>query len=1211
MNHPTLAVVPKQDKHRSRLFRSQGNTRQGFALLITITLLAFLVLLLVSLASLTRVETQVATNHQSIFKARQNALLALNIAIGQLQKYAGPDQRTTARSDISAGLANSTTANGRWTGVYGNRVVADYVDTPTQIAAKIETAYLAATDTDAVSQTGSLARKGSQAILLNWLVSGNEAAAFEPLTAVATDGHITLTVAPTQPHTPVSTTNLSTASITPSISDAFALLLGPGSVISVSDRVTAPLVNIQVPQNTLPGMSPADATLTTIGRHAWWVGDEGSKANVNLSIDPATPSLPAANSAYAFVSAQRTAIELMDGVNPVGSTNATDLITTTAYDPTSQKIGQVLSPSQLSMVSASSATTFQTARKLRFHDLTASSCSVLADTCFGGLKKDLSAILAPSSASDFPNDADHIFPPEPGAGAQLDMPRWGALRSFLRQSSGTSTGDALTPQLPTATQVGIHPMITFAEVGLEYYKTATDNIRLALMPRIVLWNPYTRPLASARYEFGMGATQNTAFRLQSSTDGGTTWVNKETAFRSLVRGGFGTSPPGVSLAYLRFVVNVTSPLAPGESRIYVIGSGSGQPYYAQTEAGYSAIPTNILERNDFIPGFVYLETGLTVLPSEIYRVQGDGASGTAIFRGESNAYLGLDPASSSYAETSPDGSIWPGSGRQWYQSINRNSASGTPLYPVLQNGLNGLPGFSPWGLQTRAAFNGAQRFLTSYNPRGFLGARNFNGYAAYTSNQGTGISVNFTPSSDQKQASTDFSNGLDVTVGQNPVDNILFEFRPANQPLLSLGQLQHANLSPRVDWPAYPIGNSVASYLRLDSTQPQLTAGVSRKWLYRKANDTGSNLSHPSAVYAGGLYDASYLLNRALWDRFFFSTIPYAGTGTSADTNTIAIPPSLPNPRHVRTSDATDALLRDYAGAAAHLTLKGGFNINSTSEQAWRAVLGGTHLLSDWSSGTPDAPTDAAFSRFSAPPNALPIVNGQHHWASTGYRRLTTAQVSALASNIVREIRNRGPFVSLADFVNRRLRDNPDTTQATAASSTGNESALGALQSAIDSTPQNGTTSINNARNTRPFNIANQQRGINATLDLDDEAIRGQFNSAGSAAAIPPFDVNAAYSAQFLTQADVLSVIGAGLSARSDTFTVRTYGDVVNPITNEISARAWCEAVVQRTVEPVNRKNATPTTTDYYEPSVATATQPDFGRRFKIISFRWLSSLDI
>ena len=89
--------------------------RGGFALLITITLLAFLVLLMVSLASLTRVETQVASNTQQLSKARQNALLALNIALGRLQAAAGPDQRITATAGIVSGADNSKL---RWTGVW-------------------------------------------------------------------------------------------------------------------------------------------------------------------------------------------------------------------------------------------------------------------------------------------------------------------------------------------------------------------------------------------------------------------------------------------------------------------------------------------------------------------------------------------------------------------------------------------------------------------------------------------------------------------------------------------------------------------------------------------------------------------------------------------------------------------------------------------------------------------------------------------------------------------------------------------------------------------------------------------------------------------------------------------------------------------------------------------------------------------------------------
>jgi len=89
-------------------------------LLITITLLAFLVLLLVSLASLTRVETQVAANSQKSAQARQNAMMALNLAIGNLQKVAGLDQRLTARADLtSAATLRQPYLTGVWEPVAG------------------------------------------------------------------------------------------------------------------------------------------------------------------------------------------------------------------------------------------------------------------------------------------------------------------------------------------------------------------------------------------------------------------------------------------------------------------------------------------------------------------------------------------------------------------------------------------------------------------------------------------------------------------------------------------------------------------------------------------------------------------------------------------------------------------------------------------------------------------------------------------------------------------------------------------------------------------------------------------------------------------------------------------------------------------------------------------------------------------------------------
>ena len=89
----------------------------------------------------------------------------------------------------------------------------------------------------------------------------------------------------------------------------------------------------------------------------------------------------------------------------------------------------------------------------------------------------------------------------------------------------------------------------------------------------------------------------------------------------------------------------------------------------------------------------------------------------------------------------------------------------------------------------------------------------------------------------------------------------------------------------------------------------------------------------------------------------------------------------------------------------------------------------------------------------------------------------------------------------------------------------------------------------------------------------------------------------------YLTQADVLQVLGPALSARSDTFVIRAYGDAVDAAGN-VQTRAWCEAVVQRTPVPLDPDESG------LNPRLA-GKPGDFGRQFTISSFRWLSPEEI
>ena len=98
----------------------------------------------------------------------------------------------------------------------------------------------------------------------------------------------------------------------------------------------------------------------------------------------------------------------------------------------------------------------------------------------------------------------------------------------------------------------------------------------------------------------------------------------------------------------------------------------------------------------------------------------------------------------------------------------------------------------------------------------------------------------------------------------------------------------------------------------------------------------------------------------------------------------------------------------------------------------------------------------------------------------------------------------------------------------------------------------------------------------------------------------------------WLTQADLLQALGPSLASRSDTFVIRCYGDVVSPLDTAanpaVISRAWCEAVLQRVPDYID--NTVDATT---KPANIPAASPaaKFGRKFKIVSFRWLTDKDI
>jgi hypothetical protein len=241
---------------------------------------------------------------------------------------------------------------------------------------------------------------------------------------------------------------------------------------------------------------------------------------------------------------------------------------------------------------------------------------------------------------------------------------------------------------------------------------------------------------------------------------------------------------------------------------------------------------------------------------------------------------------------------------------------------------------------------------------------------------------------------------------------------------------------------------------------------------------------------------------------------------------------------------------------ANYLTVDGAFNINSTDVDAWVALLSGMRGQSFQVNGTnTSSGSETAFPRF-----RTPVGSKNDVW--NGYRALSDGQIRTLAENIVQEVKLRGPFLSLGEFVNRRI-EGSELGKA------------GAIQAAIDKA----------ALNTKLLNLSIVGFPPDARTNI----------TADTGVNLPGH----------LTQADVLQSLAPVITCRSDTFTIRGYGDAKDP-DGKVIARAWCEAVVQRTPDFVD-------STDSADSAIADLNEVNqtFGRRFQVISFRQIPWLEM
>jgi hypothetical protein len=224
----------------------------------------------------------------------------------------------------------------------------------------------------------------------------------------------------------------------------------------------------------------------------------------------------------------------------------------------------------------------------------------------------------------------------------------------------------------------------------------------------------------------------------------------------------------------------------------------------------------------------------------------------------------------------------------------------------------------------------------------------------------------------------------------------------------------------------------------------------------------------------------------------------------------------------------------------------------------------------------PAAGQKARVSRFRLPAAESAAVSADlkdSYWL--GPREYSDAELQTLADHIVKQVKARGPFLSLAEFVNRRLGAETDA-----------KAQRGALQQAIDDSGLNQKTAAD----------------ANAGFEIQPDQVKDykyQNPTAGTGSSYQG-------APGYLSQADLLNVLGNAATPRSDTFTIRGYGEARDP-QGKILAKATCEAVVQRYPEWLDPADKVETAPD----ALTSKANKTFGRRFLVTSLRWLNPNEI
>ncbi len=1124
---PLNKCMPNRNGGDFQILNSRFSNTRGFALVIALSLMAFILLLVLSLATFVRVESSLAKTQLQRLLAQQNAILGAHIAIGELQRLTGPDRRGTAPARILASddADFATPGNRFWTAVW---------------------------DAESKDLLGYLTAGGSRPLDPDFVSPFSFAASMH-------DG------------IPINSNHI--------------MLVGANEA-TVDGAVLAPRLIVE-----------------GSGSFSWWVGDLSARSLLR------SPRPNSIHNAPDYLHASRSAVE---AVFP-GALDA-------------NRFDQLSSGNQLPFIGNPASIDDL---KQHFHDLTIYSLGLQLNARDGGLRGNLNAAFEGDMQAlyDFHADAGgrQIFAPQRPGSDDIGGPFWTQLQSFYNSPdslTGSGSAAAIAPRLTTDASGGIYPIpmhiqywvhASLASVGSNEVRT-----RLHVLPRIALWNPYNVSLSASTYYFSFREPNYPLDSWNNNINVHLAYNLPGNSVRSVTHN---ESVPFQFNQPIRLSVPVIGPgevvlLTPSENASasdVVLTSGDRDHYYFLDHPNVFTLPDdaeNIEMRiNPFetfnppgTPGNVGNHTWM------VLSMGPSSASVSARLRSPVAQRLDALYHSIRFIPVFGFNGLVVADPEQTTYLANTPYPSST--FPELTDlfAFNQWPsvGFYVSKRQPENTFQNENyrrlAWLAHYNPRGRLSGRAPQDHARSPVTGGANTTVNSVPgytwatSVDKDFYDTEFRQSLRVGYSDRlgPARSVLFEIPRRKSDIRSLGQFTHAHLSlpagnvllpavnpsrlpgetgpmlNEVNRPAYPIGNSLADPHLGEQAESDLVQ------LSRVYRDSWPNVHQPMPPQSTA-YDWSYLLNQALFDRYFVSTASSDWFTDVLSTWSAGDPlPSLPQDRYLlqvpdgfpepTTPLEWREILNDFEKSAAFVPIDGAFNINSTSVFAWEAELAGLMGSGDSLSGL--SPDEIPFVR-----SSYPVEAGFSGGANTspeahaGYRKLSKTEVRRLAEALVDEIRERGPFTSIADFINR----NPAADEVT-------HRLRGALANAID------RAGINDDLNT-PFSSrsdyetapqANHSYRDFATLALEGPRLQG--------------------APGFMSSADIVARIGANWTVRGDTFIIRAYGGGGDVIGGTGNTRAVCEVIVQRSISATQNGSG----------GYSFAPMDGFGYRYKVISFRWI-----